>query len=257
MGASRRVVTVAAVAAWTLAACDVLLGLDKYQDVACAFDCAADTGPRPDVHDATPLPDVLEVGSDGEGGLGPDADAGADVADAHDAGVVAYDGGPVAPTAHEVWAHWPMPNPDAAIAPDASTLLPHAMTYDAGIDGGAAIVYDAVTKLSWARTAAANVSSIDQATSACAAAAATLGGAWRVPTRIELVSLIDFTQPSGQPTIDPVAFPDTPAAPYWTSSAVPGDGGPSGYWSVSFATGLAANTAPAATTVRCVSGGTP
>ena len=258
MGASRRVVAVAAVTASALAACDALIGLDKYQDVACAFgDCgadAADTGPRPDVVEASPFPDVVEGGIGGDADSSADGDAGdgtlVDVVDADV--VVVTEGGPVVPAPHEVWAHWPMPNPDAAIAPDSSTPLPHTMTYDAGPEGGTGPVYDAVTTLTWSRTTTTQVTSPKSAWDACKA----LPGTWRVPTRIELVSLIDFTQPSGQPTIDPAAFPNTPADTFWTSSPVPGpDGGPIAYWTVSFATGLTANGG-SANNVRCVSGGT-
>jgi hypothetical protein len=84
-----------------------------------------------------------------------------------------------------------------------------------------------------------------------------MGGSWRVPTRIELVSLVDYTQPSGKATIDPVVFANVQARAHWTSSPVPGDGGPSAYWTVSFADGLASNSAAGATYVLCVSGGTP
>lgn len=38
------------------------------------------------------------------------------------------------------------------------------------------------------------------------------GGGWRVPERMELFSIIDFTR--FDPAIDPIAFPDTPAGSY-------------------------------------------
>ena len=41
----------------------------------------------------------------------------------------------------------------------------------------------------------------------------------------------------GDPTIDPVVFPSVQGVYYWTSSAVPGDGGHRGYWTVDFAAG--------------------
>lgn len=247
----------AAAAACTLAACDVLLGLDKYQDVTCALDCgtdAADTGPRPDVFDSAPSPDVLEGGFDADGSLVGDADAGFDVTDAQDAGdVIALgDGALPVPTGREVWAHWPMPNVDAAIAPDSSTMLPHPMTYDAGVEGGAPTVYDAVTKLTWSR-ASQPASDLTAAWNLCRSSSLP-GGPWRVPTRIELVSLIDTTQASGA-KIDATSFSGVAGAAHWTSSPVPGlDGGPIAYWTVSFADGLASNTAPASL-VLCVSGG--
>jgi hypothetical protein len=254
MGASERVAVAGlAACAFTLAACDVLLGLGQWSDVACA---------SPDYPDSA-CADVRETGVVHETGpyevgppdTGPEAEAGAvdlDAADADaDAGdVVVYPDGPPVPSVYETWAHWPMPNPDAAIAPDSSTLLPHTMTYDAGVDGSATTVYDVVTKLTWSRVAS-SASTLSDAWTACGH----LGAGWRVPTRIELLSLVDFTQPNGQPMVDPGAFPATPVASYWTSSAVPGDGGPSGYWTIDFSTGLAGTTPPAASQVRCVQGG--
>jgi hypothetical protein len=77
----------------------------------------------------------------------------------------------------------------------------------------------------------------------------------RVPTRIELVSLVDFTT---QPAINLNAFPGTMAQPFWTSSVVPADAGldaASQYWSVSFADGIVDKTP--AMYVRCVVGGSP
>ena len=39
---------------------------------------------------------------------------------------------------------------------------------------------------------------------------------WRLPTRIELVNIVDYGQPSI--SIEPTYFPNTQALPYWTSS---------------------------------------
>jgi hypothetical protein len=39
---------------------------------------------------------------------------------------------------------------------------------------------------------------------------------WRIPTFIELLSIVDYTRPG--PTIDPVAFPNTPAATFLAST---------------------------------------
>jgi hypothetical protein len=48
------------------------------------------------------------------------------------------------------------------------------------------------------------------------------GGGWRLPSRIELVSILDITQPSSVPQIDYVNFQNTPDEPFWTSSPVAG-----------------------------------
>jgi hypothetical protein len=242
MGASRSHAAAAVVAAFALVlvGCDALLGLGSYENVACAFDCGADA------HEAAATAggdaaDEEETGTATDGGA-HDGEAGV---------VVTPDSGWPVPTAHELWAHWPMPNPDAAAGPDAATL-PNTMTYDAGDgDGGGPVVVDVVTKLSWSRQAQ-TATSYDEAWKACVS----LGSSWRVPTRIELVSLIDFTQPSGSPTIEPTVFPSVKALPTWTSSAVAGDASPPSYWTVDFTTGLTASGG-SASQVMCVSGGTP
>jgi len=240
MAVSRRQAAVVVLGTISLAlvACDTLLGLGQYDEVACTSHC--DAGPEgggvptPDASDAAV---VIESGSDAEAGA--DADAGV---------VTMPDSGWPVPTAHELWAHWPMPNPDASIGPESSTPLPHPMTYTLAADGGGVTAYDAVTKLSWWRQAL-SATTYDEAWTACAKVSP--GGGWRVPTRIELVSLIDFTR---TPTIDTATFLDAGGAHTWTSSAVASDGGPSEYWDVDFSTGLAGygNTP---SQVLCVSGG--
>ena len=121
------------------------------------------------------------------------------------------------------------------------------MAYTTNGDGGGPVAYDSITKLAWARQAQA-APTYDDAWTACE----DLGGGWRVPTRIELVSLVDFTR---VPTIQTNIFLDAGAVPTWTSSALPGDGGPAAYWAVDFSTGLTTPGA-AASQVICVSGGT-
>ena len=251
MAGSRRKAATVGLAALsvTLVACDALLGLGQYQDVACAFDC--DAGEPGEAGEAgfVNRVDAAEAGFTSEGGMPMEGGTGADADAEADTGfVVLPESGPPVPTGHEIWAHWPMPNPDAAIGPESSTPLPHAMSYDAGAEGGSAIAYDVVTGLAWSRAPQAAATYVE----AWQHCAKTTG--WRVPTRIELVSLIDFTQPSGMPTIDPATFPTVLAARTWTSSSVAGS--TSAYWTVDFATGLTASSG-GATQVLCVEGGTP
>ncbi len=96
------------------------------------------------------------------------------------------DGGPSA-----VWANWPMPN-------SPSSGLPNPQSYDTSVAGTA---LDRVTGLTWERDASvlatadyASASGVlEQASAYCAGLDLAGFHDWRVPTRIELVSIMDFT----------------------------------------------------------------
>jgi hypothetical protein len=107
------------------------------------------------------------------------------------------------------WAGSPLP-----------ALGPPNSSYDTTTAAG--VVIDKVTGLWWQQT-------IDTGSKNCAGgctqaqaiaycANLTLAGHcdWRLPTRIELVSIVDYTKSSN--TIDATAFPSTPGAAFWTSS---------------------------------------
>jgi hypothetical protein len=245
MAPSRVALALVASLAGCALACDALLGLGGYQEVDCIADCGQGAGPEAGDSAAD---SAMEVSTT------PDASDAADALDASDgdAGDTSptFDGPVDGPPLTLLWARWRMPNPDAAAAPsiDAAPSLPNPMAYDAGADAGTA--YDLVTLLTWTRQSFP-AATFDAAVAACAALP---GAGWHVPTRIQLVSLIDFTQPVGGATIDPVAFPSTPAAVFWTSSQVPLDAATPLYWLVDFSTGLVRpNTA--ASNVLCVKEG--
>jgi hypothetical protein len=250
-----------ALAAGVLAlGCDAFLGLGQFQQVDCLSDCpesGADGGN--DVGAGSP--DASDGGHHAEGsvdadaGPGASADADADASGGSDLGDgrssldVVLDApvvGDGLPSPEQVWAHWPMPNPAAPIAPDASTPLPNPMAYDACADGS---VYDLVTHLTWQ----ASYEEADDLTTAQLACQA-LG--MRLPTRIELVSLVDFTT---SPAISSAVFPATPTnGTFWTSSVVwtpAGTDASTLYWTVNFYDGLVQTEPPHY--VRCVSGGAP
>ena len=65
------------------------------------------------------------------------------------------------------------------------------------------------------------------------AAASGVGKGWRIPSREELVGLVDMTKK--KPRIDPLAFPGTPSAPFWATKQ--GSTDDLTAWLVSFANG--------------------
>jgi hypothetical protein len=121
------------------------------------------------------------------------------------------------------WAEWPMPNPP-------STGLPNPQTYDTATAAG--VVVDMVTGLAWQRSVDETSFVWTDAVSYCDRLSLE-GGGWRLPARIELLSIVDFTQ--NNPLIEPTAFPATPSEQFWTSSLVAGN--PSNAWSVDFGFG--------------------
>ena len=135
----------------------------------------------------------------GRGGA-TEVDASPDVAPS-DEGAAFVPRAPVQP-----WATWPMPN---------SPLpgLPNPQSYDTRIPG---VVVDQVTGLMWQRSASNRLEPFTGAERECERLS--LGGYddWRLPSRIELVSILDGTRT--QPSINVGAFPGTPSHWFWTSS---------------------------------------
>lgn len=140
------------------------------------------------------------------------------------------------------WAAWPMPNP-------VGTGLPNPSSYT--IDTANGTVFDDVTKLMWQRDVDPGFYTWDDAKTYCSNLVYGGYSDWRLPTRIELVSLVDFTVPSPGPTIDTVAFPNTPNNLFWTSSSLAGS--PSHAWDVTFYSGKSFNDQlTLMSRVRCV-----
>jgi hypothetical protein len=124
--------------------------------------------------------------------------------------------------------------------------LPNPRRYDTTTPG---VVVDRVTGLAWQRSLPNTFLNFDGAVRHCAGM--TLAGHrdWRLPSRIELVSLIDTTRT--QPSIDVEAFPDTPSDWFWTSSPAAGD--PTAAWYVYFYFGYPKTDERGAKfSVRCV-----
>jgi Protein of unknown function (DUF1566) len=141
-----------------------------------------------------------------------------------------------------------MPNPVSAALPNPSAYA----------DLGDGTVQDKVTGLLWQKAIDATTQKLVwlDAKSYCAALPLA-GHTWRLPTRIELLSIVDFTRVG--PAIDSKAFPGVPGSAYhWTSSpwvvsqiaTKPQDS-----WIVNFYEGLTSNAGArdSAQFARCVS----
>jgi len=218
----------AGLCAISAAACNAINGLNEFDKVDCIGPC----------NDAEPFPDVVEDHKD----AGKDAaDAATEEASPPDAGpdVVEHD---AQGTVRRRWAQWPMPNFPREAG------LPNEAKYSPLGDGG--VIYDEVTQRQWERDPVAALKTYEEAVTYCKQL--NLGGyTWDIPTRIELVSLLD---PTSKPSIDLLAFPNELGSEYWTSSPVARASDPQ-QWTVDFnAASVQAAKADSATKkrVRCV-----
>lgn len=207
-------------------ACQAIVGLDRFSKVpGDAGPDAGDTG--------TPPPDA---GDSGPGFVPSEAS-------------IAYR-----------WAHWPMPNPkDGEVEANVAVYNPNAtLPVDGGLDGailadgGLAIevVVDGITGLTWTKRQTPAPLGYAEANAYCEDIARATSRAFRLPTRIELVSILDYTQ-AGAP-IDP-DFGTTAKDVFWTQSVALGPN-QSSVWVVSFAAGGNAEIQAASATAyaRCV-----
>jgi hypothetical protein len=140
------------------------------------------------------------------------------------------------------WAEWPMPNGQADVDAGAPNLAGY-------LDNRDGTVTDNVTGLMWQQDFATGLAQPAAVTYCRSALAAGGYHDWRLPSVIELVSLVDYGQSS--PSIDGTLFPSTPASNFWSSTPVAGS--TSTAWNVHFAAGLTGSldaTTPVA--VRCV-----
>lgn len=213
-----------------LSGCNALLGIDEPKDET--------------VNRADATPPATWTGGDGDndgtGGGGDDDDDGSsDVPTVDDAGNLVPD------IASEVsayaWAAWPMPNP--ASLGDAGNPQQY-------LNPATDVVTDAITKLEWQQSVESGPVTRDDAERYCSKLRL-MGGGYRLPSRIELLSLVDYTV--GNPYLDDKAFPDAPTGKYWTASRAAKSA--SSGWVINFEFGTAlVQTAPANEEhlVRCV-----
>jgi hypothetical protein len=145
------------------------------------------------------------------------------------------------------WANWPMPNP-------MNTGLPHPQVYDTTTPG---IVKDTVTGLQWQATIDGVTRSWNDAVAHCASLPDS-GGGWRLPSRIELFSLLDYTVAPAINTTSFGAFPTTDSGSlvFWSASLKAGDN--SQAWALDFGSSVDLvfpKSIAVAYLVRCVRGG--
>jgi len=116
-------------------------------------------------------------------------------------------------------------------------------------------VCDRTTHLEWQRAVPADAMTWTAGMAYCDSLSLEGATDWRLPTRIELMTLVDYSRPG--PAIDPTAFPNTPNdRVYWISSILAGVfGSPHAYY-ISFSFGYSVpfeKTDP--NRIRCVRGG--
>ena len=169
-------------------------------------------------------------------------------------GDASEDGGPTDLT----WAQWPMPNSPV----DVEAGAPNLQSYTAA----AGTVTDNVTGLMWQQTpAAADGGTFPQLAQADAVTYCTglnLAGHqdWRLPTVIELASILDYNVQSPGPTINQTSFPGTPggeSSAFWTLTPAVWGGNVGGANQVFFYDGqVDPNPVTETAYLRCVRGGT-
>ncbi len=141
------------------------------------------------------------------------------------------------------WACWPMPNPP-------STGLPNSASHT---DNGDGTVQDDVTGLIWQQDVGGSYVWSD-AISYCEDLSLAGHDDWRLPTRIELLSIVDHTRTS--PAVDTSVLP-TPSGFFWTATPWAVSADPPRSWIVNFYEGLTSNNGytTGEYNARCVRGG--
>ncbi len=196
-------VLAASLAVGGMVACNQILGTDKYSE--------GDL-----VGDASSL--------DGNAGDGNTVDEGGSKDSGTDVQVIVLPPGAQPST----WAHWKMPDSLNLALDGGGTVPSYAKVTDAGIPGAA--IVDLVTKLTWSPSQG-NADTFELARDTCKK----LGSTWRLPTRIELVSILDHSvkdKSPATPKMDPIF--DGVNNTFWTSSPIQPLTNPIQFWKVNF-----------------------
>jgi hypothetical protein len=191
-----------AVLAGICTGCDILLGIPARGRLA---DGGGDEGTRDDAGlpkwDAT----APDVGAPALGDGGPDATA-------SEGGTDGGLGPDCATTFDPNWAAWTMPN----AAQDVEAGSPNPESYE---DLGDGTVTDKVTGLMWQKTLADGTLAWKDAKDTCAMLGLAGHHDWRLPSYIELVSIVDYGPSS--PAVNPRYFPNTPPNLFWSVTVSP------------------------------------
>jgi hypothetical protein len=112
-------------------------------------------------------------------------------------------------------------------------------------------VTDDVTGLMWQQTPPTSPTTWAAAATYCTTLSLAAHVDWRLPSYVELVSIVDFSQQA--PAIDPVSFPSTPPVDVWTSTPFAPD--TTTAWEIYFTAGDSSQDPVTGTNnVRCVRG---
>jgi hypothetical protein len=174
------------------------------------------------------------------------SDASTDVAfvDASDAEVAK----PPLGTVPESWAKWRIPHSSDSGTPrfvgryeerDGGVLV--QVSPDVATDKKEPLVFAATH---------GSVSTFEAADSYCKS----LGASFRVPTRIELITLLDYEKAAQGVNLFPKGFTNPGDGSYWTASFVQPTTKPISYWFVNTGTGLVDFAPPRAAGVVCILG---
>ena len=142
-----------------------------------------------------------------------------------------------------IWAEWPVPNGPSDGVGDAGRIEAYTDNHDG-------TVTDNVTELVWQQMAPTS-NNFTQASAASYCKGLAVGGYqdWRLPSMIELISLVDFGRAS--PCIDTDYFPGASAAAFWSST--PAANSTLFGWGVTFLYGeVGTNSVNFPVSVRCV-----
>jgi len=140
------------------------------------------------------------------------------------------------------WAEWPMSNAEV----DVTAGAPNLESYK---DNGDGTVTDNVTGLSWQQSVPTTTYAREAAVAYCAGLSLAGHTNWRLPSYVELFSVVD--PGAFSPSVDAAVFPSTPSDYFWSSTPFAAASGSA--WAVDFTSGDPSGLVVSlANYVRCV-----